>query len=162
VTWTYSGDPSTSDKDAVRFDLQDTDASTPLMTDEEIAYLLTTWMPRYDSTVGVAAEAAQRLANRYAGVVDIVADGVRASVSALAANFRQMAADLRATYSRLQSAAEIDIDNLMYGHQLDPGLKPLIFSVGMHDNPEAGQQDFGGTWPVGWPLYQEGMNNWIG
>lgn len=36
--WTYSGNPSDSTKDAVRFLLGDTDSSSPLVTDEEIAY----------------------------------------------------------------------------------------------------------------------------
>lgn len=41
MSWSYSGDPSTSPKDAVRFYLQDTDPDDPIMTDEDILFLLT-------------------------------------------------------------------------------------------------------------------------
>ena len=40
MSWTYSGDPATSDKDAVRFLTGDTDAGDQLASDEEIAYAL--------------------------------------------------------------------------------------------------------------------------
>jgi len=39
--WTYSGDPSDSEKNAVRFLLQDTNESRPLVQDEEIDWLIT-------------------------------------------------------------------------------------------------------------------------
>ncbi len=39
--WNYSGNPAASDKDAVRFLIQDTQANRPLLQDEEIAWLLT-------------------------------------------------------------------------------------------------------------------------
>ncbi len=41
MTWTYSGDPSESALDAVRYRLQDTDEDRPLLEDEEIEYELT-------------------------------------------------------------------------------------------------------------------------
>ena len=40
MTWNYSGDPSLSSRDAVRFLIGDTDPNDPLVTDEEIAYAL--------------------------------------------------------------------------------------------------------------------------
>ena len=40
MSWSYSGDPSTSNKDAVRFYLQDTDEENQTMSDEDIAFLL--------------------------------------------------------------------------------------------------------------------------
>ena len=40
-TWTYSGDPRDSDRDAVRFLIGDTDDTDQKVSDEEIAYLLT-------------------------------------------------------------------------------------------------------------------------
>lgn len=38
--WTYSGDPSLSNKDAVRFLIGDTQSDSPLSTDEEIEWSL--------------------------------------------------------------------------------------------------------------------------
>jgi hypothetical protein len=40
VSWTYSGNPSTSVGDQVRFLVEDTDPNEQLLSDEEIAYLL--------------------------------------------------------------------------------------------------------------------------
>lgn len=40
-TWTYSGDPSVSDRDQVRFAIQDTVEATPLFNDPEIDFMLT-------------------------------------------------------------------------------------------------------------------------
>lgn len=40
MAWTYSGDPSLSNKDAVRFLIGDTQSDSPLSTDEEIEWSL--------------------------------------------------------------------------------------------------------------------------
>lgn len=39
-TWTYSGDPSASDLDSVRFDISDTDQNDQRFSDEEILHTL--------------------------------------------------------------------------------------------------------------------------
>ena len=41
MTWSYSGSPGDSDKDAVRFFIGDTDTTQQLLSDEEINYALT-------------------------------------------------------------------------------------------------------------------------
>lgn len=41
MTWTYSGNPGSSSRDAVRFLIGDTAGGDQLVSDEEIAYLLT-------------------------------------------------------------------------------------------------------------------------
>lgn len=41
MSCSYSGDPSSSDNDAVRFLLQDTDCASNIFEDEEIAWVLT-------------------------------------------------------------------------------------------------------------------------
>jgi len=43
VTWTYSGNPSASNTDKIRFLSGDTDVANPLATNEEIAFLLLEW-----------------------------------------------------------------------------------------------------------------------
>lgn len=40
MSWTYSGDPSSSKVDECRFLIGDTNKSAPIMQDEEIAYLI--------------------------------------------------------------------------------------------------------------------------
>ena len=56
MTWSYSEDPSSSSKDAVRFLIQDTVVTRPLISDEEIAYLLS-----QNSNPSMAAAAACRV-----------------------------------------------------------------------------------------------------
>lgn len=43
MSWTYSGDPGTSDIDALRFLLADTDQASPIFQDEELQYLIDTY-----------------------------------------------------------------------------------------------------------------------
>jgi hypothetical protein len=43
MTFTYSGDPSTSTRNYVRFLINDTNSTDALFSDEEIAYLITEW-----------------------------------------------------------------------------------------------------------------------
>ena len=61
MTFTYVG-PATSDRDKVRFLIQDTDSTNPHITDEEILWLLAEWADPYDA----AANAADVLAGRFA------------------------------------------------------------------------------------------------
>lgn len=39
--WSYSGNPASSEKDKYRFLLSDTDSTSPILSDEEISYILT-------------------------------------------------------------------------------------------------------------------------
>lgn len=43
MSWSYSGDPTSSEKDALRFLVGDTDIKRPVMQDEEILYLVDTY-----------------------------------------------------------------------------------------------------------------------
>lgn len=65
MTFTYI-DPTNSNRDKVRFLIQDTDSTAPHMTDEEIAWLITEWADVYDA----AANAADILAGQYAHKAD--------------------------------------------------------------------------------------------
>jgi hypothetical protein len=152
VTWTYSGDPTSSDKDEVRALLQDTDDTFPLLSDEEIAWLLGKWGPVYDSNEMVAAVGAAVVARKFAGLVTVQADGVEVDVSGLHDRFVAIAQELRDEYARLQDTGVVDLENLLVGVDVDPSIRPLSFAVGMHDNPQAGLQDFGGWVPQVWNL----------
>jgi hypothetical protein len=142
MTWTYTG-PSSSNKDAVRFHVQDTDSTRQLLTDEEIQYLLDEWMPTYDSVLYVAAMACEVLANRFAALIDVNADGVSVAQSQLAERFDTRAASLRDLY-RAQNAIAGPYSPSSMGLEHDPDVAPLTFGTGMHDNLRAGQQDYGG------------------
>jgi hypothetical protein len=144
MAWTYSGDPASSELDELRFTLQDTDPSLQLLQDAELEFLIEKWMPRFDSLVYVAAIAAALVARKFAGMVSVSSDGVSVNVSDLAQRYRDLAAELRAEYKDAQVGGVLDLTNLMVGTEPDPSIRPLRFGVGLHDNPEAGLQDFGG------------------
>jgi hypothetical protein len=151
VPYTYSGDPMDSDKDEVRFLLQDTDPGTlPLLTDEEIEFLLERWLPKYDSVTYVAAVAADTISRKFVGIVNISVDGVSVNTADLTQRYRDLAIQLRNEYVAGQIGAEVPLDNIMVGGQVDYSIAPLNFSIGLHDNPLAGQQDYGGQLGTPW------------
>jgi hypothetical protein len=62
MTFSYSGDPSFSDIDAVRFYISDTDPLNSFMTDEGIQFLIDNYYMQTGHLLGVAAMAAERKA----------------------------------------------------------------------------------------------------
>ena len=104
----YSGDPSTSDLDTVRFLIRDTDITDPAFTDAELLFLLTEWSDPY-----VAAwNAADTLTARYAGLADVsksVGDlSLSTSYSGRAESYRSVAENLRAMATRRGSVLIYD------------------------------------------------------
>lgn len=85
--WTYSGDPSTSAKDAIRFLMGDILPKDPLVNDNEITYAYTA----KGSTYGAAAMLCRSLSSQYARLVDTVDRELRTSYSTKSANFLRMA-----------------------------------------------------------------------
>lgn len=147
MSWTYSGDPASSQRDELRFMVQDTDSNVPLLTDEEINYLLGAWFERYGNMQMVAAVAAASIGRKFAGIVSITADGVSVNVSDVSRAYTEMAAELRWEAERADIGGEIDLTDVMINVEPDFGIKPLIFALSMHDNIEAGQQDYGPVYP---------------
>ena len=62
MTWSYSGNPASSDTDAVRFLVADTQTSDQLISNEEINYLLTV----YNDPAFAAVAAARAIAAKFA------------------------------------------------------------------------------------------------
>lgn len=144
VEGSYSGDPSGSTVDQVRFLVQDTEEGAFLLSDAEIEWLVTKWWPLYDSVTYVASVAAAVISRKYAGLVDVSADGVSVSTSQLATRYRELALDLRQEYNREAGVGgAIDIENLMADFTPDPSIEPLNFGMGVHDNLAAGEQEYG-------------------
>lgn len=145
MTYTYSGDPTSSPKDEVRFTLQDTDTGFPLLTDEEINFLIEQWMPKFDSLTYVAAIAAANISRKFVGIVSVSADGVSVNTADLTQRYRDLAKQLRDEYKAGQIGNGPPIENVMVGTGWDSSIRPLRFGVGLHDNYEAGIQDYGGV-----------------
>jgi hypothetical protein len=89
--WTYSGDPSNSDRDAVRLAISDTDESSPLLFDSEIDYTLT----QFANPLLAAAQLARTLAGKFAQKVNKSVGDLRISYSDIAKNYRALADDLQ-------------------------------------------------------------------
>jgi hypothetical protein len=90
MTWSYSGNPSSSDKDAVRYLIGDTDSLNPLISDEEIAFDLTR-----SNTYGAAALSCNAIVAKLSRLVDTYLDrDIRANLSQIVKNYQALSKDL--------------------------------------------------------------------
>lgn len=101
--WTYSGDPSTSTRDAVRTYIGDTDYSNQLFTDAA----LDGFIRDNGSVLYAAAAACMALSIRFAMKVDKKVGDLSISYGAMSKNFASVAADLRAQAAVSGSAGAI-------------------------------------------------------
>ena len=149
MAYTYVG-AGTSEKDTLRFLIQDTDphnAQEWILTDEEIQYTYDTWYPIYNSEQYVAAVLADTIAARYAREANYSADGVSVSLGQVGDQYRMLAASLREQYKATLVGAEVSAGGMTEGEEMIPGTKPFSFGKRMHDNIEAGPQEYGGIYP---------------
>jgi hypothetical protein len=127
----YSGNPNNNFEDAVRYLLGDTDPSNELITDSEIAYLVTSFG---SSAVRVAAQAARMLGHRYAHRASQSIGRVSVQWGEVAAQMAALAADLetRIGLDAVPFAGGISIDQV--AEELDDDDRPAsMFDLGMHD-----------------------------
>ena len=67
MTFTYSGDPSTSTRNYVRFLIHDTDSTDALFSDEELNYVISEWS---GDAYNAARECAEILIARFSRLAD--------------------------------------------------------------------------------------------
>lgn len=149
MTWTYGGDPSASELDAVRFLIGDTIEDEPHLSDEEIAWTLTEWMPVHGDIYLVAAECAEQVSVKYAREVTATGDGMSVDMAALQAKFADAALSLRHRAMERRGGALPEAGGMDLFERVDFTIKPFHFGMGVHDNDRAGQQNYGGVNPVG-------------
>lgn len=142
MTFNYVA-PTTSDKDQVRFLIQDVNSSEPFMQDEEINFMLSKWKDRLGSVEYVASACAEVLAARYAREASISADGVNIQLGIVAQQFRDLAASLRQQHKSLLVGGFPDVGGITPYEEQDPSIAPFAFGTGMHDDLEAGRQEYG-------------------
>jgi hypothetical protein len=147
MTFSYSN-PQHSELDAVRYLIGDTDSNGPLVTDEEIEYAISKWMPLYGTLEWVASTVLETLAGRYAREASFSADGVSVSLSNLQQQFAAQAEKLRNQHKNSFVGALVDVGGVSPYEGLEPGNKPFAFGTGMHDNVSAGFQDSAGEDPI--------------
>lgn len=147
MSFSYSGDPSDSNIDAVRFYLQDTDEDNPLLSDEEIEFIYDDWYEVNRSLVYVASVAAETISAKFAREVSYSADGVSVSGDQLQQKYNELATSLRDMYKAQARAGGPDVGGIFVDEEFDESIAPLSFSKRMHDNRFAGQQEYGGRSP---------------
>lgn len=91
MTWSYSGDPSRSDLDEVRFLIGDTVESDPQLQDEEINYLLN----GYGDSQAAAIAACENLIAHYSRYVDQKTGDIDIKFSQRIANLKERIATIR-------------------------------------------------------------------
>ena len=141
LQWNYSGDPSTSDLDYVRFRVGDTIPTDPLVDDREIQAMIAQEV----NLLMAAASIAEHLAARFARKVAITVGPVSKGMDKLAESYRQLAKDLKKeAYSSgaLPSFPATKVADKEALQQDDTLTKPN-FEIGMFDNPRSVQFDDG-------------------
>ena len=141
MTFSYSGDPADGDLETVRFLIQDVEADEHFLEDEEIEYLVATYLDRWKSPTAVAAMAAEILSNRFAREMSVSGDGVSIDTASLQQRFADVASSLRELY-KAEGLTEVFLEDFsgVLAHGFDESLAPLNFGLGMHDNGEVGAQ----------------------
>lgn len=148
MSFTYSGNPASSSRDAVRFYCQDIDIDDPLLSDEEVDFIIAQWTHVTDHPMYLAAVACETIASKFTREISYSADGISVGSSELQTKFNQLASDLREQYKASVIGSGPDISGILVNSELDSDIKPLTYAKGMHDNIAAGRQDYGGeNWP---------------
>ena len=108
MAFTYTGDPSTSDKDSVRFEIQDTNPDSPLLQDAEITWCILAETGTAAATPATIAEtnphgfysacarAMETLARLFSAQADTEVGSLRTTYSKQAAGYTKRAQELRA------------------------------------------------------------------
>tara|TARA_A100001391_G_scaffold70347_3_gene44940 strand:- start:1682 stop:2125 length:444 start_codon:yes stop_codon:yes gene_type:complete len=103
MTWTYSGDPANNDRDKVRFLVFDTDTNEQLLSDEEIAWLLSEQTNVYLA----AANAAEVIAAKFAKDISRSVVGISATPGGRAEFYLELAEKLRNQIGTTNKRAEV-------------------------------------------------------
>ena len=136
MTFTYTGDPAGSNRDKVRFLLQDTVSADANLTDEEIAYLLSVWNGNvYDAAIAGAEIIAGNYAHKTNYSRSIGDLSISESYGASAAEFRALAQSLRMQKNSLYPpTVKFNAEALVATADKTVETYKSDFSTGMMDN----------------------------
>lgn len=131
MTWSYSGNPASSDLDLARFYIGDTDVNTPLMQDEEISFMVTS----KGSARAAAPDLCAAIMAKLAMDVDytIGPESVKASQRFKA--YQELMKTLKTLWVSINAAPSFQ----------DPDTYPTrpLFNIGMQDNTRGGGDSCG-------------------
>lgn len=103
MTWTYSGNPANSARDAIRFLIGDTNSGDQLLLDAEIAWLNEQVTGSATATTGlydVAERACLMIASKLAREADKAIGDLKVSMSQRASAYREQAREMRVLAAR--------------------------------------------------------------
>lgn len=139
MTFSYSGNPASSQKDAVRFLLNDTEATDVLLQNEEIDFLIGQWSDTYE----IARAGAEIIASKFSREADSVSKTV--GDLSLSKSFNDKASQYRALaksfyLQRLRKTPPIPTINpeaIESTANRSPFTPTTDFHVGQFDNPSS-------------------------
>ena len=140
MTFTYSGTPSASQRDAIRFLLNDTDSTDVLLQDEEISFLVSTWSNTYEAARGGAEVIASKFTRDADNTSKTVGDiSISKSFSNKAKEYRALAKSLFEQKMRLSPPTPtINAQSIQSTTNRDPFTPTTDFYLGEFDNPRNG------------------------
>lgn len=126
MSWSYSGNPSASDLDAVRFEIGDTDIDEQLIQDEEILYAL----EQEGSVMSAAARCCEILWRSFARQADRVIGPLKIYYSQRTEAFEKLSKHFRAQAIGMRAPI------LYQSGNEDEDIHDPIFTVGMLSNDD--------------------------
>lgn len=139
ATWSYSGDPSASSRDAVRYYIGDTDSTLQQLTNAEIDFQLT----EDGSSLAAAVNCCYAIQARYARLVSSADDKVKKELQQKASAYEKLALNLRSRLVR--KTATITAGGLSVAEKLttreDTDLVQPTFTRDMMENPTLAPED---------------------
>jgi hypothetical protein len=135
MAFTYTGDPAGSNRDKVRFLIQDTVASNALLQDEEIAYLLATWNNDvFDAAIAAAELISAQFARKTNYSRSIGDLSISESFASSAAEYRELANRLRFQSDELNPPiANVNAQAIMSTADRKVETYKTDFYTGIHD-----------------------------
>lgn len=134
--FTYTGDPSASELQEVRFYTGDTNRNRPLLHDKEILFAIS----KYPNPLIAAAVLCEHLMGRFASEADVRVGEVSKSFSKISEAFKKKADQLR---TEAASGATVSFPATRHSTKdpldEDEDLTRPSFAIGMADNPYAVQ-----------------------
>jgi hypothetical protein len=141
MTWSYSGNPDDSPKDAVRFYCGDTDRRDQLVQNEEILFLLS----KQPNVVIAAADACDVIATGFARFVDSRVGDIQESASKRMDQYKKRADDLRKGKYGGAGSVEWFVGGLSKSGKeslrSDSDAVQPTFAEGQDDHPDVGEVD---------------------
>lgn len=121
MAWTYNSDPSSSPKDLIRFRIGDTDSNDPLLSDEEILFLI----DQTENVNSATSKAFDSVLTKLAREVDYTIGPEQVKASQKYQNYLQLATRFKGDLVSVVAAP-------IWGQPSTAPSRP-IFNIGMHD-----------------------------